>query len=106
MESYLFVIADTSTSPENAEKFGELLQTFAEASRTEPGCLAYDIFRSVEQPERFISIEKYVDDAAFAAHRSSDHMRELGLEQLIPMLTARDVQMFTGPNPVAPTPRS
>ncbi|MEV6431408.1 putative quinol monooxygenase [Nocardia sp. NPDC051463] len=94
MSSPVLVIADVSSSPENAEEFGRALRELAQASRTEPGCTSYDVFRSVEQPERYVSIEKYVDSAAFAAHRAADHFREIGLAEVMPLVTRTDVRMY------------
>jgi quinol monooxygenase YgiN len=94
MDPHVLVVADVSSSPENAERFGPALQELAQACRTEPGCLSYDVFQSVEQPERYVSIEKYTDAAAFAAHRDSDHFREIGLAKVMPLVVRRDVQMY------------
>ncbi|MFE7796718.1 putative quinol monooxygenase [Nocardia sp. NPDC057440] len=94
MSSHVLVVADVSSSPENAEELGRALRELAQACHTEPGCLSYDVFHSVEQPERYVSIEKYVDSAAFAAHRATDHFREIGLAEVMPLVTRRDVQMY------------
>jgi quinol monooxygenase YgiN len=102
VSSYVLVIADVSSSPEDADEFGHALQALAEACRTEPGCLSYDLFHSVEQPERYVSIEKYVDDAAFAAHRASDHFREIGLARVMPLVVTREVQMYTPASDIPP----
>lgn len=102
MESTVYVIADVTSSPENAEQLGAVIQRFAQVCRDEPGCLAYDVFRSVEQPERFLSVETYIDAEAFAAHRDSEHFREIGAAELLPLVTSRTVKAFTGSESVAP----
>jgi quinol monooxygenase YgiN len=98
----VYVIADTSCGPGDAERFGEILLRFARASRSEPGCLDYGVFRSVEQPERYLSVEKYADSPAFEAHRDSPHFRDIGMAELLPLATARDVRVFTDPKTVPP----
>jgi len=103
MDSYILVIAQASTSADNADKFGQVEHEFARACRTEPGCLSYEVFRSVERPERYVSVEKYADQEAFAAHRASEHFRDIGLGQLMPLAESIDVQLFEGPRP-APRP--
>ncbi|GHH65006.1 hypothetical protein GCM10018781_16700 [Kitasatospora indigofera] len=105
MDSHVLVIADVSCSPENAGEFGQVLHEFAAACRAEPGCLSYEVFRSEESPERYVSIERYADAAAFAAHRESGHFREIGLARLMPLTTARDVQMYDPPREVPPAGR-
>ncbi|NKY52245.1 putative quinol monooxygenase [Nocardia vermiculata] len=102
MDTSVYVIADVASSPENAEKLGDVMQKFALVCRTEPGCLTYDVFRSVEQPERFVSIETYADAAAFTAHRQSEHFREIGAAELLPLVASRTVRTFTGSESVAP----
>ena len=98
----MLVVADTSSSPENADVFGRALTRLAEACRAEPGCLSYEVFRSVEQPEHYVSIERYADAEAFAAHRASDHFREIGLGEVMPLVVARDVQIYGAPLEVPP----
>lgn len=105
MDSPVLVVADVSCSPENAVEFGQVLREFAAACREEPGCLSYDVFRSEDSPERYVSIEKYVDSAAFAAHRDSDHFRETGLARLMPLTTARDVRAYDQPREIPPAGR-
>ncbi|WP_099908632.1 putative quinol monooxygenase [Streptomyces sp. TLI_171] len=77
----------------------------ATGCREEPGCLSYEVFRSEGSPERYVSIEKYVDPAAFAAHRAADHFREIGAARLMPLTTARDVRMYDQPFEIPPAGR-
>lgn len=47
----------------------------AAAVRTlEPGNHLYELFRSRTQPDRYLLVEIYEDDAALAVHRDSPHM--------------------------------
>ncbi|NUR58392.1 MAG: antibiotic biosynthesis monooxygenase [Catenulispora sp.] len=102
MDSHVLVIADTSSSPENADEFGRVLERFAQACRAEQGCLSYEIFRSPTQPERFVSIERYADVDAFTAHRASTHFKEIGLGEVMPLLVSRDIRMYGAPIEVPP----
>ena len=43
----------------------------------EEGCLSYEIFQG-ENPQTFIFIERYKDEAATEAHRNSDHFKTIG----------------------------
>jgi quinol monooxygenase YgiN len=40
--------------------------------------LAYDLYRSKSDPNLFLFIESYADDAALAAHGQTPHMAEFG----------------------------
>lgn len=102
MTSPVLIVADTASAPENAEEFGRVLAEFAEECRAEPGCLSYEIFRSADRPERYLSIEKYADAEAFAAHRASEHFRVTGVGRVMPLLVERDVQMYGAPQDVTP----
>ena len=44
----------------------------------EPGCLTYVLHKSKQDPQTFVWYETYTDDAAFEAHRKTDHMKEMG----------------------------
>ena len=37
-------------------------------SRTEPGCISHEVSRDVEQPDRFVFVERWSDMAALQAH--------------------------------------
>jgi quinol monooxygenase YgiN len=43
------------------------------ASRTEPGCLRYDLWREPGYGRRYLIDELYVDHAAYQAHRLTPH---------------------------------
>ena len=65
--------------------------------KAEPGCLAYRVHRSTKDPEVFLFYETYVDDAAFAAHRRTEHFR-VNIEQtLVPMLEEREWRVYGAP---------
>src|ERR1700681_3529733 len=44
----------------------------------EPGCQAYVLHKSNQDPTQFVWYEVYADQAAFDGHRKTPHMRELG----------------------------
>jgi quinol monooxygenase YgiN len=104
VDSHVLVLADTSSSPENASEFGRVLERFAQACRAEPGCLSYEIFRSTTRPERFMSIERYADVGALAAHRASAHFKEIGLGEVMPLVPDRDIVLYGAPIEVPPVP--
>jgi quinol monooxygenase YgiN len=41
-----------------------------------------------------VLIESYADPSALEAHRRSEHYRELVVERLLPLLTARRVELL------------
>ena len=77
------------------EQFETLMPEMIEATRAnEPGCLAYVVHRSHEEPSRFQIYELYVDEDAFQHHLESEHFRTLALEDGIPRLSSRTREFF------------
>jgi len=66
-----------------------LLEEIAPVVREEPGCLMYIVHRSEEDPRTFFLYEQYVDEAAFQAHRESDHFQEMVMGECVPLLDSR-----------------
>ncbi len=60
----------------------------------EPGALAYVCHQSKKDPAEIVFFEVYADDAAFAAHRKTEHMMKL--TKAFPTLFAGppDVQFY------------
>jgi quinol monooxygenase YgiN len=76
--------------PGNEETIAGLLRTLTEKSRLERGCLAFDVYRSDVDPARFLLLEVYRDDAAFAEHQASDHFQQHVIREAIPLLKSRE----------------
>lgn len=75
-----------------------LLDENAVASRTEPGCLEFTVFRAIDEPRTFLLYERYTDDAAFQAHRKSPHFKSIIEDQVVPLL---DERVWTRMEPIA-----
>lgn len=45
-------------------------------TRGEPGNLRYLIYRSQDEPRRFVLVEEYADEAAFEVHRTTPYFDE------------------------------
>jgi quinol monooxygenase YgiN len=54
----------------------------SEASRTEPGCLMYQVHRHKTEPRRFFIYEQYRDDGALEAHRAAPHFLQHARKEL------------------------
>ena len=55
----------------------------------EPGCLVYEVSRSIDDPRDFFLYEVYVDEAAFQAHQETDYFRQNVLTEALPRLESR-----------------
>lgn len=69
-------IANLQVPPANAGAFEELMHYVAAKSNQESGVVHYGFARSVEQPEEYVVVEVYADQAACAAHGETEWVRE------------------------------
>jgi quinol monooxygenase YgiN len=61
---------------EDREEIGEMLRRLAEASRLEPGCVAYVPHTVVGDPDTVVIYEQYRDETAAEAHRQTEHFKK------------------------------
>ncbi len=59
--------------PEDVERWPEITAAFTAATRAEPGCLWFEWSRALDDPGQYILIEAFRDEAAGAAHVTSEH---------------------------------
>ena len=71
----IFICVKWKVKPEHADRWPEIAREFTEATRAEEGNLFFQWSRSVEDPEEYVLIEAFKDDAA-EAHVTSDHFRK------------------------------
>jgi quinol monooxygenase YgiN len=72
------------------DEVAEILTQIGEASRAEPGTLAFVIHRSPNDPHEFFLYEQYRDQEAYQAHQQTPHFKDLVLARATPMLARRD----------------
>jgi quinol monooxygenase YgiN len=78
-------------------KEGETLALYpmlAEASRAEPGNVAFEVYQQLGDPRRVMIYERYASRDAFDVHRETPHFKELVLGQIVPRLADRVVESF------------
>src|ERR1700693_6499271 len=73
----LFVNAvDLDIVPAEREKFLAAITENGAASVKEPGCRRFDILTLASDPNHFFLYEIYDNEAAFQAHRATDHFKK------------------------------
>jgi quinol monooxygenase YgiN len=72
------------------EKVEAALRKLTGPSRDEPGCSYYQPCREKENPRSFLVFEIYRDEAAVAAHAETEHFKQFGLGEAIPLLESRE----------------
>jgi len=72
----IFITAKFLIRAEDADQWPAISAAFTEATRNEPGCLWYDWSRSLDNPQEYVLVEAFRDDAAAVAHVTSAHFKE------------------------------
>lgn len=80
----IFIVVKFNVKPDWSDSWVDLTRTFTEATRAEPGNLWFDWSRSVENPNEFVLVEAFDDDAA-ASHVNSDHFKQ-AMQDMLPAL--------------------
>lgn len=70
----IVVVVKSTIRPERVEEWLSRTDEFAKATRAEPGNIFFEWSRSVDDPNQFVVVEAFQDDAA-AAHVGSDHFK-------------------------------
>jgi quinol monooxygenase YgiN len=85
-----YVVAVTWRAREGEEdRVRQILAEVVAHSRTEPGCRMFVGHRSLEDPRTFFLYEQYDDEAAFLAHRETEHFQQHVLGEAVPLLESR-----------------
>jgi quinol monooxygenase YgiN len=73
----LVVIATLPGKPDKREELAAALAKAAAASRGDAGCLSYAFHVDLEDPDRYVSVEVWQDQASLDAHFQAPHLAEL-----------------------------
>ena len=70
----IFIVVKWTIRPERSEEWLTLVEPFTRATRSEPGNIFFEWSKSVDDPDQFVLVEAFQDDAT-AAHVNSDHFK-------------------------------
>jgi quinol monooxygenase YgiN len=90
----LQVIAHHTIAEGREDETLALYPALAEASRAEPGNVAFEMYQRIGDARRIMIYERYASREAFDAHRETPHFKELLLGQIVPRLADRMVESF------------
>jgi quinol monooxygenase YgiN len=71
----IFIAVKFTVKHEHADRWPDIVQDFTQATRSEAGNLWFEWSRSVDDPDEYVLLEAFRDDAA-EAHVKSDHFRQ------------------------------
>ncbi len=80
--------ARTATQDELAERLVEMVTL----TRSEPGCIQYDLHRDQADPLRLVFVETWASTAALEAHNETAHVKAMLLDA--PRLTTDGVRVL------------
>src|SRR5258708_1143398 len=67
-------VAISVAKPGYEEQLGEAREGIVGRTRKEQGALQYDLHRDVQEPRRFVFVERWESQEALAAHAKSAHI--------------------------------
>ncbi|WP_265448056.1 putative quinol monooxygenase [Flexivirga meconopsidis] len=86
----ILIVVKWQIKPEYADQWPQLSREFTEATRAEPGNKFFDWSRSLEDPNEYVLVEAFDDDAA-EAHVTSEHFAKAQAE--LPKYAAKTPQV-------------
>jgi quinol monooxygenase YgiN len=75
----------------------EVLDSFRklqEATRREPGCIAYVVQRSRDNKRHYLVYEQYTGEAALETHRNSPHFKQYAADGFYRFVEDRRAELF------------
>ncbi|WP_285250595.1 putative quinol monooxygenase [Pseudarthrobacter sp. fls2-241-R2A-168] len=71
----IFIVVKFKVKPEWSERWPGLVADFTQATRQEPGNLWFDWSRSLDDPNEYVLVEAFKDDAA-GDHVNGPHFKQ------------------------------
>jgi len=91
MSELLTVVARLQAKPGQETQLRQQLQRLVEPTRTEPGCIAYELHESKSEPGHFLFYEVWKSDADLEKHFLTSHMKAIG--KVLPDLLAEPMDL-------------
>jgi autoinducer 2-degrading protein len=88
-------LVELDIAPGEMAKYIEVIKENGAAAVKEPGCRMFNISVLASNPNHVVLYEVYDNEAALAAHRTTDHFKKYQAASA-KMVTARNVRAVTG----------
>ena len=94
--SNVHVVARHRARPETVDQVRRILLELIPLSRSEPGCLKYELLQNADDPTDFTFVETFASDEALKTHASAPYIA--GLAPRLKELVARpsEVSRYRG----------
>lgn len=74
MDTHTRVLATFVARHNRVEELHALLRSLLAPTHAEEGCLMYDLWRSTENPAKFVLVEEWTSDALLDRHLAAPHL--------------------------------
>ena len=81
------VVAHATARPGEESRVRKAFEALVAPTRSEPGCLSYELFINSDNSADFLFVQEYENEAAFEAHLASSHITEM-LPVVLPLLSS------------------
>jgi quinol monooxygenase YgiN len=88
------LIARHTMKPGEQDAVLAALSELIAAARQEPGNLAFEVFRGVEDELSYVLLERYASRQALEAHRESRHFKKYLIGEIAPRLSCRTIEEY------------
>ena len=86
----LLIVAQWVAKEGQADAVAGILRRFQPLAQNDPGVKMFLIARGEENLARFLFYELFADEAAFAAHQTTQHFKTLIAGEALPLLSKRE----------------
>lgn len=91
--SEIVCIAHLVAKEGQAETLLNVLKGLIKPSKSEPGCVSYQLHRNIENTNMFTFVDKFKDQAAFDYHCETAHIKEAFDEVIPPLVDSMDITL-------------
>jgi quinol monooxygenase YgiN len=91
----LLVVAQWVAKEGQADTVAGILRRFQPLAQNDPGVKMFLIARGKENPAQFLFYELFADEAAFAAHQTTQHFKTLIAGEALPLLSKRERAQYS-----------
>jgi quinol monooxygenase YgiN len=91
----LLVVAQWEAKEGQADTVAGILRRFLPKAQNDPGVKLFLIGRGKDNPAQFLFYELFVDEAALAAHQTTEHFKSLIAGEALPLLSKRERAQYS-----------
>lgn len=88
------IVARWRPRPGAEAEIAAILDELVPKIRAEPGNVSFTAHRAKDDPNDILLYEVYESEAAFDAHRQTEHFRTYVLGRAVPLLAFREVRAY------------